>query len=117
MASVLTFGEGAMERRLVPRVTARGGHWLSAARVWPGRDVSVVNVSASGVLIEGDARLIPGMHIELQLAHPGGRLLVSGRVLRCYVSALTPAGGVSYRGAVMFEQPLPVAMPAGIGAG
>ncbi len=101
-----------MERRRAPRVTDLGGHWLSSARVWPGRDVSVVNLSPGGALIEGEARLIPGMHIELQLAHPGGRVLVGGRVLRCYVSSLTPAGGVWYRGAVMFEQPLPVATPA-----
>ncbi len=102
-----------MERRQALRVADLHGHWLGAARIWPGRDVTVVNVSTGGALVEGDARLAPGMSVDLQLTAPGGRLLVRGRVLRCYVSALGRHGVVRYRGAVVFERPLDEARTAG----
>ncbi len=105
MASVLTTVE-PIERRQSRRVQVHGHHWLGTARVVPGRDVAVVNVSPGGALVEGETRLVPGAEIDLQLAAPEGRLLVRGRVLRCYVSRLTPGTRVRYRGAVVFEKPL-----------
>ncbi len=100
-----------MERRQARRADTRRGHWMASARVWPGRDVAVLNVSPGGALIEGETRLIPGRRIELHLASPEGRLLVAARVLRAYVSCLAPDGGIRYRGALAFEAPLAMAVP------
>ncbi len=94
------------DRRHAPRVHDLQGHCVADARIWPGRDVVVVNLSEGGALVEGDARLVPGMSVDLQLTTTGGRLLVRGRVVRCYVSSLGRQGRVRYRGAVAFEQPL-----------
>jgi hypothetical protein len=75
------------------------------ARVRPGREVTVLDLSSGGALIEADHRLLPGSLVELQLAGADGRLAVRGRVLRCSVSSLHPSR-ITYRAAVAFEREL-----------
>jgi hypothetical protein len=83
----------------------------------PGRDIRVVDLSDGGALIEGLARLMPGSTIELHILGLATRHTIRGQVLRCYVSAIGPAG-VSYRAALGFERPfLPVAPMPQVSAG
>lgn len=91
------------ERRRAPRWTRGDGSWFTAARVRPGRDVDVMDVSRGGALVESGSRLLPGRNIELHLIADSHRIVVRGRVIRCHVSALEPSGGVRYRGAVAFD--------------
>jgi hypothetical protein len=93
-----------LERRRSPRQDPSSVD-IEAARIRPGCPVTVVNVSATGVLVEALRRLLPGSRLEVQLHRPDGRLLVSGSVVRCYVSHLLPAS-VSYRGAIKFDDEL-----------
>jgi hypothetical protein len=72
------------------------------ARVLPGKDVTIVNVSARGALVETQHRLLPGSPVELLVEGDPGRATVRGRVLRCFVSGVRSAG-VSYRGAIGFD--------------
>ena len=91
------------------RRTRRFGHddhSILSARVRPGLDVSVVDVSAGGALVESDCRLMPGAIVELQLETPGGRAAIRGRVLRCSVARLRSTS-VCYRGAIGFDRHLP----------
>jgi hypothetical protein len=95
------------ERRKTPRAGSVLEHKIVEARVRPGHDVSVVNVSAAGALVDAAAhRLLPGTSIELQLATRDRRVSVRGRVLRCTVARLN-ASVVWYRAAIGFDRHLP----------
>ncbi len=91
------------ERRLNPRTTA---HEIVTARVRPGRQVSVIDLSVSGALIETSHRLLPGTNVELQVEGTDRTMTIRGRVLRCAVSQVR-SSSLSYRGAIAFDRHLP----------
>jgi hypothetical protein len=76
---------------------------LSRVRLRTGREMSVVDVSNTGVLVEGHVRLLPGTHIDVHVVTRAGRQLVRSRVARCFVAALQP-DAVWYRGALAFDR-------------
>jgi hypothetical protein len=76
------------------------------ARVRPGSEAALIDVSAGGALIETFHRMLPGSSIELQLSAGEQRVAVRGRVVRCTVECLR-AGGIWYRGAIAFDRHLP----------
>jgi hypothetical protein len=96
--------------RIERRATRRypGAEWpaLASARLRPGHDVVVVNVSAGGALVETKARLTPGRHVTMRFVGPGACLVAAGHVLRCTVWRLDEPSAVRYRAAVAFDQPL-----------
>jgi hypothetical protein len=105
------------ERRRSNRFPGAGLRWRTA-RLRPGRDVGLVDVASGGALVEGRARLAPGARVVLQLRAEDETRIVHARVLRCEVSALDPARGVLYRGALRFDEaiePGVAATPAGCG--
>ena len=77
-----------------------------SARVRPGKCVTIVDVSASGALVETSHRLIPGASVELHLETEHRRLTVRGHILRCYVARVRSMA-VCYRGAIRFDCGLP----------
>ena len=93
------------ERRLAPRRQTLEEHGIVLARVRPGRDVALVDVSAGGALVESAHRLLPGSLVELYLASVGRCASIRGRVLRCAVARLK-ATGVWYHGAIGFDRDL-----------
>ena len=93
------------DRRRDPRRHTLDEHGIVRARVRPGHEVALVDVSAGGALVESVHRLLPGTPIELHLASVGRSISVRGRVLRCAVAALE-ATGVWYRGAIGFDREL-----------
>jgi hypothetical protein len=93
------------DRRRTPRRHTIDEHGILSARIRPGRDVELVDVSAGGALIETVHRLLPGTAIDLHLTGSERRTAVRGRVLRCAVTRLRP--GIWYRGAVAFDRHLP----------
>src|SRR5262245_49196012 len=90
------------------RVTRRRSHehGIVRVRVRPGHLATVVDVSAGGVLVETEHRLLPGSSVELQLEREHHREKLRGRVVRCSVVPVRPEG-VFYRGAPAFDRPLP----------
>lgn len=92
-----------VERRAAGRVRFAGGVLPPAARIHPGREVIVVDLSCAGALVEGFWRLRPGARIDLQVELPGSVPIVRGRVERCYVASLDHPGGVRYRTAIRFD--------------
>jgi hypothetical protein len=60
-------------------------------------------MSSAGVLVEGEARLLPGTHLEVHVVARGGRTLVRSRVIRAAVAELQ-SDRVLYRAALAFEQ-------------
>jgi hypothetical protein len=97
--------ECASERRSAVRKGSAEEHGLVSARIRPGRDAAVIDVSAGGALIETLHRLLPGTVIELHLTTVERRTAVRGRVMRSAVASLH-AAGVRYRSALMFERSL-----------
>jgi hypothetical protein len=99
---------GAHDRRCAER--RRDEHGILGARVRPGHDVAVVDVSATGILVETDRRLLPGAPVEMQIETTARTVNVRGRVVRCAVARLRPTL-VCYRGAIAFERCLPWFVP------
>ena len=94
------------DRRQTKRLNAPDQHRIVNARVRPGYDVAVLDVSAGGALVESGHRLLPGSAVDLHLARPEDRVAVRGRVLRCFVARLR-ATGIWYHGAIGFDRYLP----------
>lgn len=95
--------EPAAERRSDARVAAGGTRWGDRAILRPGHEIRVLDVSATGVLIETAIRVLPGKRVDLQLTAAGGRCSASGRVVRCRVIKLGP---LTHEAAIAFEQRL-----------
>ena len=95
--------KGRERRRHVRRAAADLG-WLRAARLRPGLEAMLADVSPGGALVETGTRLRPGMKTVLQLTTADGESRVSGEVVRAWVSAIQPDRGVIYRGALRFDR-------------
>ncbi len=98
------------ERRRARRYDYRDGFLPPAARVRPGHDVIIVNLSASGMLVEGTCRLRPGCLVESRLLFDRGPLQIDGEVVRAFISAVDK-GGVRYRAGIAFALAVPVTAP------
>ena len=106
----LALGGPPTERRRAPRRPRRALRWLTAARLWPGRRVRIINWSAVGMLIEAGVRFAPGRTVTLQLLAERGHLLVRGEIVRAAVAAIEPTG-LRYRAAIAFERPMDLSRP------
>ena len=93
------------DRRGERRRRVADEHGIVSARLRGGREVSIVDISAAGVLIETTHRLLPGSSVDLQLITSDGAIVVRGRVLRSAVSRVA-ASLVWYRGAIQLERNL-----------
>jgi hypothetical protein len=98
--------ERRVDRRRSPRITSAAEHGIVCVRIRPGHEVTLLDLSAAGVLLQGAHRLLPGTSIEMQLTTASRRVTSRGLVVRCSVSHVWPSA-IWYRGAVIFEQPLP----------
>jgi hypothetical protein len=96
----------AVDRRKGVRCRSIEQHGIVSARVKPGQDVELIDISSGGALVEGMRRLLPGTAVELFLATGDVCASIRGRVLRCSIVGLKPTS-VSYRGAIGFDSDLP----------
>jgi hypothetical protein len=80
-----------------------GDEPVSRVRLRAGRELTVIDLSNCGALIEGPARLLPGTHVDVHVVTKDGRTLVRSRVVRAFVCQLE-ADVVCYRGAIAFER-------------
>ena len=92
------------DRRASTRKRSSELPWLGPVDLQPGHNVSLVNVSNGGALVEAGSRLAPGTSVLLQFIGQQGQR-VRGQVMRCAVFTLSD-GTVKYRGAVKFSEPL-----------
>lgn len=67
-----------------------------------GPELTVVDLSDGGALVEGAVRLLPGTRIDVHVMTRSGRVLTRARVTRARVCALA-ANRVVYRGALAFD--------------
>ncbi len=80
------------ERRKARRWQAQDCMWLSAARLRPGPDVLVCDVSAGGARVDAPVRLVPGGRVDLVLSGPGWQWSVAASVVHVRVCALATEG-------------------------
>jgi hypothetical protein len=107
---------GPGDRRRAARLRTPDAHGIVAARIKPGKEVVIIDVSAGGALVETTHRLLPGAEVELHMETNRQRATVRGRVVRCHVERVGPAA-VSYRGGIHFDACLPWFAPDGGSAG
>jgi hypothetical protein len=93
------------ERRHHRRHVRPEEHRIASARVRPGYDVSVIDISAGGALVESGHRLMPNARVVLHLRSDQQSEIVRGHVVRCAVARLR-ASAVCYRGAIAFDRQL-----------
>ena len=93
------------DRRRVKRSRIISEHGVLLARVRPGHQASIIDISVHGTLIETVHRLLPGSPIELHLETSRERLAIRGRVLRCSVTSVV-ASSICYHGAIHFDRSL-----------
>lgn len=96
MEAALSDRRRALRRRSIEE------HGIVSARVRPGYEAELIDVSAGGALVECVRRLLPGTAIALYLVGGERCALVRGRVLRCAVVRLK-ATSICYRGAIAFD--------------
>jgi hypothetical protein len=93
------------------------------ARLLPGGDVDVINISETGLLVEGKAR--PGVGTVVTIRIQGSRAKLEGRIVRSKISTIHRDGTLSYESAIEFDTPTsmqdivdsPVAAHVGAGEG
>jgi hypothetical protein len=100
-------------RRRASRLEPHEDHGIVSVRIRPGHAARIVDVSASGVLLETAHRLLPGTVVDLHVERPHHeRASIRGRVVRCTVAGVR-ATSLSYRGAIAFDRQLPWLAAAG----
>jgi hypothetical protein len=97
-------GPGSQQNRS-PRVPAsRIGR--PRARLLPGGDVDVINISDTGLLVEGKAR--PGVGTVVTIRIQGSRAKLEGRIVRSKISTIHRDGTLSFESAIEFDTPTAV---------
>jgi hypothetical protein len=92
----------AHNRRAHPRHSGDQLRRLRLARLKNGPQVSIVDLSRGGALIETRRQMKPGAIITLQMGYDGSSLEAPSEVLRCAVATLNGTGLI-YRAACSFH--------------
>jgi hypothetical protein len=99
------------ERRRAVRRTPQPDEALSRVRLRLGREFTVVDISSSGVFLEGLTRLLPNTHTDIHIVTRHGRVLVRARVVRAFVWRLE-RDVVCYHTALAFDSAVDTEAPA-----
>jgi hypothetical protein len=96
-----------VDARLDPRYPASAVPSIAGVRLTPGGAVELVNISKSGVLVEGRTRLVPGTRLTVVFEGaftPAGN---PAKVIRCQVASMV-GGALRYHSGIQFERRLDV---------
>ena len=101
-------------RRVDPRYPPSAIPAITGMRLSPGEAVALVNISSSGVLVEGKTRFVPGTRVTVHFEGTMKPNQIKARVVRCQVSSIGGGGSLQYQSAIAFEGrlELPVAEAA-----
>jgi hypothetical protein len=94
---------GIVASQLARRLTAADLGSASTARLLPGGEVDVLNVSETGLLVEGRSRPVVGTVVSIRLQRSRLKRL-EGRIVRSRVSTIHRDGTLSYESAIEFDQ-------------
>ena len=93
------------DRRQFSRQRERELEWVRTVRLRSGGEVSLIDLSAGGALIDAAVPLRPGALLSLEIVGRGLETVVPLHVVRSHISALQP-DGARYRGALSFARPI-----------
>ena len=111
--SVLDAGDSSQtNRRVEPRYTRDAIPAIAGIRLSPGDEAQLVNISASGILVESATRYAPGVTLTIHFDGSFPTRQIRGRVVRCQVSAITRQGALQYQTGLVFEKRLDLGIAA-----
>ena len=110
----LTYIDGPVNQpsttnRAEPRHRPEAVPEIAAIRLSPGDAGQIVNISASGLLMESHTRYAPGGRVTVHFEGPIAIKQIKGRIVRCQVSAIGEKGALHYQTAVAFSGRLSLA--------
>lgn len=94
------------DRRGQIRLSAEDASWLTTVRVKYGPEVRILDVSASGILVEAAGQLLPNTTVVFELSGATNTILMPARVVRCRVAAFRDT--VIYHGGCQFKRLLDI---------
>jgi PilZ domain-containing protein len=97
-------------RRPDPRHRPEAVPEIAALRLSPGDAGQIVNISASGLLMQSHTRYAPGGRVTVHFEGPIATKQIKGRIVRCEVSAIGEKGALEYQTAVAFYGRLSLAV-------
>jgi hypothetical protein len=92
---------GAIE----PRFPSSAVPAIKGVRLSPGEAVQLVNISRTGVLVEGRTRFVPGTRVTVVFDGTFTPAQVKGRIVRCQVSSIHD-GSLRYQSGIQFDKKL-----------
>lgn len=108
-------GPVAIEARVDQRFPASAVPSITGLRLSSGDAVELVNISRSGILVEGRTRLVPATRLTMIVEGSFTPKQIEGRVVRCQVSSISD-GELRYQSGIEFQTRLQ-ANPTEIGGG
>ena len=98
-------------RRAEPRYQPSAVPAITGVKTSAGDLLTLVNISATGVLVEGNTRIKPGERVSLAIfgLEPSQ---VSGRVVRSVVSAIGNSGTLRFQTGIAFDRRVRIPLPA-----
>jgi hypothetical protein len=99
-----TAAEATAEGRRAPRLDAAEAGLNRELKLSPGGAAELLNVSETGLLVEGKTRLSTGSKVLVTLTGREQKRL-TGRVVRCQVCAIHRDGTMTYQTALALDQP------------
>jgi hypothetical protein len=97
-------------RRAEPRHPPSAVPEITSIRLSPGETSRLINISATGLLVESLARHAPGGGVTVHFDGAIATKQIKGRVVRCHVSAIAENGALHYQTAVAFKARLRLAI-------
>ena len=97
----------ALSSKRARRLRASEAGVVRQARLLPGGDANILNISNSGLLVENKSRLPIGSSVNVRVE--GSSVMgIEGHIVRSRVSAIHRDGTLSYETAIEFERPQPI---------
>jgi hypothetical protein len=96
--------EATAEGSRAPRLEAAEAGLNREVKLSPGGAAELLNVSETGLLVEGKTRLSTGSKVLVTLTGREQKRL-TGRVVRCQVCAIHRDGTMTYQTALALDQP------------
>ena len=97
----------ALEARLDTRYPASAVPSIVGVRLSPGDAVELVNISKSGVLVEGRTRFVSGTRVTVIFTGGFTPSSIEAKVIRCQVSSIV-GGALHYHSGIQFTKRLDV---------
>lgn len=88
-----------------PRFPASAVPSIKGVRLSPGEAVQLINISRTGVLVEGRTRFVPGTRVTVIFEGTFTPAQIKGRIVRCQVSSIHD-GSLRYQSGIQFDKKL-----------